>query len=60
MTENAWLWAAVAVGSGLLVGEIGGSIVRASMGRTTRKPDTREHAARWREVSSGEPLRWDF
>lgn len=44
MTESPWLWAAVAVGIGLLVGEIGGSLVRASMGRTNRSPDTRERA----------------
>lgn len=44
MTEYAWLWAAVAVGVGLLIGEIGGSIVRASMGRSHRSEDTRNRA----------------
>ncbi len=44
MTEYPWLWAAVAVGIGLVVGEIGGSLVRASMGRSHRSTDTREHA----------------
>lgn len=50
MTENPWLWAAVAVGIGLLVGEIAGSIVRASMGRKDRSPHTRQRA---RSVASG-------
>ena len=44
MTEFVWLWAAVAVGVGLLIGEIGGSIVRASMGRANRSEDTRNRA----------------
>ena len=44
MTEYAWLWAAVAVGVGLLIGEIGGSIGRASMARSSRSEDTRNRA----------------
>ncbi|MCP4436291.1 MAG: hypothetical protein GY812_12460 [Actinomycetia bacterium] len=44
MTEYAWIWAAVAIGVGLLIGEIGGSIVRASMGRNSRSESTRDRA----------------
>jgi len=50
MTDNPWIWALVAVGIGLLVGEIGGSIVRASMGRGERSTLTRERA---RSAASG-------
>jgi hypothetical protein len=50
MTDNPWIWALVAVGIGLLVGEIGGSIVRASMGRRGRSTLTRERA---RSTASG-------
>jgi hypothetical protein len=50
MTDNPWIWALVAVGIGLLVGEIGGSIVRASMGRRERSPLTRDRA---RAAASG-------
>lgn len=50
MTENPWLWAAVAIGIGMLVGEIAGSLVRSSMGRSSRSPHTREQA---RSVASG-------
>ena len=50
MTDNPWLWAAVAVAVGLLIGEIGGSVVRSLMGRSTRTPLTRERA---RSTASG-------
>jgi hypothetical protein len=50
MTDNPWLWAAVAIAVGLLIGEIGGSIVRSLMGRRERSPLTRQHA---RSTASG-------
>jgi hypothetical protein len=50
MTDNPWLWAAVAIAVGLLIGEIGGSIVRSVMGRRDRGPVTRERA---RSTASG-------
>jgi len=37
-----WIWAAIALGSGLLFGEIAGRIVRASLSRTERRPALRE------------------
>ncbi|MCB1011448.1 MAG: mechanosensitive ion channel [Microthrixaceae bacterium] len=44
MTEYAWLWAAVAVGVGLLMGQIAGRVVRASIGRRSRSESTRSTA----------------
>lgn len=44
MIDIPWIWALVAVGVGLLLGEIGGSVVRSLMGRSSRSPGTRERA----------------
>lgn len=44
MTEYAWLWAAVAVGVGLLIGQIGGRLVRRYIGRSHRDENTRASA----------------
>lgn len=44
MTEYAWLWAAVAVGVGLLIGQIGGRLVRRSIGHGKRDENTRASA----------------
>lgn len=44
MREYAWLWAAVAVGVGLLIGQIGGRLVRSSVGRERRDENTRARA----------------
>ncbi len=41
MIEYAWLWAAVAVGVGLLMGQIGGRVARAAIGRNPRGDSTR-------------------
>lgn len=37
-----WIWAAIALGSGLLFGEIAGRILRASLSRAERRPGLRE------------------
>jgi small-conductance mechanosensitive channel len=37
-----WIWAAVALGSGLLFGEIAGRLLRASLSRSERRPGLRE------------------
>ena len=37
-----WIWAAIAIGSGLLFGEIAGRILRASLARSERRPALRE------------------
>jgi hypothetical protein len=50
MTDNPWLWAAVSIAVGLLIGEIGGSIVRSVMSNRSRSPLTRERA---RSTASG-------
>jgi len=39
-----WIWAAVALGSGLLFGEIAGRTLRASLSRSERRPALREAA----------------
>lgn len=44
MTEYAWLWAAVVVGVGLLIGQIGGRLVRRSIGHDKRDENTRASA----------------
>lgn len=44
MDEFAWLWAAIAVGAGLLMGQIGGRLARSSIGRSHRDEDTRGSA----------------
>jgi len=50
MDENTWIWAVVAVGIGLLVGEIAGSLVRAAVSRGDRSDLARE---RGRQAASG-------
>ncbi|MCO5319336.1 MAG: hypothetical protein M9942_12960 [Microthrixaceae bacterium] len=44
MDEYAWLWAAIAVGVGILFGQIGGRLARASIGRANRDEHTRASA----------------
>lgn len=44
MDSQQWIWAAVALASGMLIGEIGGRLLRASLGRPGRRPATRESA----------------
>lgn len=44
MTEYAWLWAAVVAGVGLLIGQIGGRLVRRSIGHGQRDETTRASA----------------
>lgn len=44
MVEYAWLWAVVAIGVGLLIGQIGGRLVRRSMGHGRRDDNTRASA----------------
>lgn len=44
MVEYAWLWAAIAVGAGLLAGQIGGRLARSAIGRQRRDEHTRETA----------------
>jgi hypothetical protein len=44
VSEYAWLWAAIAAGAGLLIGQIGGRIVRRSIGHNKRDENTRASA----------------
>jgi hypothetical protein len=44
MTTEQWIWAAVALGSGLLIGELGGRLVRAARGGADRPPSVRANA----------------
>ncbi|MHB1137417.1 MAG: mechanosensitive ion channel domain-containing protein [Microthrixaceae bacterium] len=44
MELNQWIWAAIALGSGLLFGEIAGRILRAWLTRAERRPTLRESA----------------
>jgi len=44
MTQTTWILALIALGSGLLIGEIGGRIARASMSKETRSAEMREMA----------------
>lgn len=44
MTLNHWILAAVVLGAGLLLGELGGRLVRASMARPGRSAEIREMA----------------
>ncbi|MFV0315748.1 MAG: hypothetical protein ACK5O2_02155 [Microthrixaceae bacterium] len=44
MIAYGWLWAAVAVGVGLLMGQIGGRVARSLMGRWRRDDSTRSTA----------------
>ncbi len=44
MTEYSWLWASVVVGVGLLLGQIGGRLVRRSIGADRRGEQTRSSA----------------
>jgi hypothetical protein len=44
METEQWIWAAVALGSGLLIGELGGRLVRAARGGADRPPSVRANA----------------
>ena len=44
MTSENWIWAAVALGSALLLGELGGRLVRAARGGADRPPSVRANA----------------
>ncbi len=44
MKTEQWIWAAVALGSGLLLGELGGRLVRAARGGPDRTPEVRATA----------------
>jgi len=44
MKTEQWIWAAVALGSGLLLGELGGRLVRAARGGADRPPAVRANA----------------
>lgn len=44
MNTEQWVWAAVALASGLLVGELGGRLVRAARGGPDRAPEVRANA----------------
>lgn len=41
---NHWFLAVISIGAGLLIGEIGGRMVRSSMSRPSRSPEVREMA----------------
>ncbi|MFZ4517866.1 MAG: hypothetical protein ACOYOP_05735 [Microthrixaceae bacterium] len=44
MTTERWIWAVVALGSGLLIGELGGRLVRAARSGRDRPPEVRARA----------------
>jgi len=44
MKTEQWIWAAVALGSGLLIGELGGRLVRAARGGADRPASVRANA----------------
>lgn len=44
MVEYAWLWAAVAIGAGVLAGQIGGRLARSTIGKQRRDEHTRHTA----------------